>query len=86
MRTALQKKKTGEEFDITIFDGGETIHGHAQPKDFTPPNPNMITLVTDSNNEESVSDKHTFQIEDDIYEKIYLNLIFNTHPIKLSFR
>ena len=29
----------------------------------------MVTLVTDSKNEESVIDKHTFQIGDDIYEK-----------------
>ena len=29
----------------------------------------MVTLVTDSNNEESVSDKHTFQIGDDIYKE-----------------
>ena len=29
----------------------------------------MVTLVTDSNNEESVIDKYTFQVVDDIYEK-----------------
>ena len=29
----------------------------------------MVTLVTDSNNEESVSDKHTFQVGDDIYKE-----------------
>ena len=40
-----------------------------QPEDFTPPNPDMVMLVTDSNNEESVSDKHTFQVGDDIYEE-----------------
>ena len=29
----------------------------------------MVTLVIDSNNEDSVSDKHAFQVEDDIYEE-----------------
>ena len=29
----------------------------------------MVTLVTDLNNEESVSDKHTFHLGDDIYEE-----------------
>ena len=43
-----------------IFDEGETIHAHAQPGEFTPPHPDMVTLITDSNNEESVIDKHTF--------------------------
>ena len=62
-------EKPDEEFGITIFDEGETIHKHAEPEDFTPPNPNMVTLVTDSNNEESVNDKNTFQIGDDIYEE-----------------
>ena len=38
-----------------------------QPEDFTPQNPDMVTLVIDSNNEESVSDKHTFKVGDDIY-------------------
>ena len=40
-----------------------------QPEDFTPPNPDVVTLVTDSNNEESVSDKHTFQVGDDMYKE-----------------
>ena len=62
-------EKPGEEFSITIFDEGEAIHEHVQPKDFISPNPNMVALVIDSNNEESVSDKHTFQIGDDIYEE-----------------
>ena len=35
---------------------------HAQSENVTPPNPNMVTLVTDSNNKEPVSDKHTFQV------------------------
>ena len=43
----------------------------------------MITLVTDSNNEESISDKHTFRI-DDIYEedlpKPYIQ--YTPHQIK----
>ena len=59
-------EKPGEEYGITIFNEGETIHEHAKPEDFTPPHPNMVTLVTDSTNEESVSDKHTFQVGDDI--------------------
>ena len=62
-------EKPGKEYDITVFDEGETIHEHVQPEDFTPPNPDMVTLVTDCNNEESVSDKHTFQVGDDIYEE-----------------
>ena len=57
------QKKPGEEYCVTIFDEGETIQEHAQPEDFTPPNPDMITFVTDSNNEEPASDKHTFQVE-----------------------
>ena len=28
----------------------------------------MVTLITDSDNEESVIDKHTFQVGDDLYE------------------
>ena len=40
-----------------------------QPEDFTPPNLDMVTLVTDSNYEVSVSDKHTFQVRDDIYKE-----------------
>ena len=40
-----------------------------QPEDFTPPNPDMATLVIDSNKEESISDKHTFQVGDYIYEE-----------------
>ena len=62
-------EKPGGEYGITIFDEGETIQEHAQPEDFTPPNPYMVTLVTDSNNEESASDKHTFQVGDDMYEE-----------------
>ena len=62
-------EKPGEEYDITICEEGETIQEYVQPKDFTPPNPDMVTLVTDSNNEESVINKHTFQVGDDIYEK-----------------
>ena len=44
--------KPGEEYDVTIFNEGETIHEHVQPEDFTPQNPDMVTPVTDSNNEE----------------------------------
>ena len=32
-------EKPGEEYNIMIFDEGETIHGHAQPEDFTSPHP-----------------------------------------------
>ena len=53
-------RKPGEEYSITIFDEGETIHENAQPEDFTPPNPDMVTLVIASNKEESISEKHTF--------------------------
>ena len=56
------QEKPGEEYRIKIFDEDETIHEPVQPEDFTPPTPDMVTLVTDSNNEESVSDKHTFQV------------------------
>ena len=62
-------EKLGEEYSVVIFNDSETIHEHVQPEDFTSPNPNMVTLNTYSNNEESVSDKHTFQIGDDIYEE-----------------
>ena len=33
-----------------------------------PPNPDMVTLVTDSNSEDPARDKHTFQVGDDIYK------------------
>ena len=62
-------EKTGEEYGVTIFDEGEPIQEHAQPEDFTPSNPDMVTLVTDSNNEEPASDKHTFQVGHDIYKE-----------------
>ena len=64
----MPREKPGEEHGITIFDEGETIHEHAQPEDFTPPHPDVVTLITDSNSEESVIDKHTFQVGDDLYE------------------
>ena len=67
MRGAPQK--AGEEYSIMIFDEGEAIHEHVQPEDVTFPNPDMATLVINSSNEESVSDKHTFQVVDDIYEE-----------------
>ena len=71
-------EKASEEYGVTIFDEGESIQEHTQPEDFTHSNPDMVTLVTDSNNEESVSDKHTFQVEDYIYEED-LALIPNPH-------
>ena len=58
--------KPGEEFGIMIFDGGRTIHEQAQPEDFTPPHPDMVTLISDPYSEESVIDKHTFQVGDDL--------------------
>ena len=66
MKEALH---SGEEYGIMIFDEGETIHEHAQPEDFTPPNPDMVTFVIDFNKGESVSDRYTIQIGDDIYEE-----------------
>ena len=68
MREAPQEK-SGEEYSVTIFDEGETIHEHRYPEDFIPPHPDMVALVTDSNNEEPVSDKHKFQVGDDIHEE-----------------
>ena len=66
-----------------IFDEGETINEHAQPEDLTPPHPDMVTLITDFNSEESVIDKHTFQVGDDLYEedlpKPYIQ--YTTHHI-----
>ena len=40
-------EKPGEEYGITIFDEGETIYEHAQPENFTPPHPDVVTLITD---------------------------------------
>ena len=47
-----------------IFDEGETIHEHAWPEDFTPPHPDMATLISDPNHEESIIYKHIFQVKD----------------------
>ena len=60
--------KPDEEHGITIFDEGETIHKCVKSEDFTPPNPDMVTLFIDSN-KESISDKHTFQVGDYICEE-----------------
>ena len=49
-------EKPGEEYGVMIFNEGETIHEYVQPEDFTPPHPHIVTLITDSNNEESVID------------------------------
>ena len=54
-----------------IFDEVETIHEHVQPEDFTPSLPDMVILITDSNDEESVIDKHTFQVGDCLYEEVF---------------
>ena len=44
----------------------------------------MVTPATDSNNEESVSDKYTFQVGDDIYEEDLpkLHIQYTSHQIK----
>ena len=52
-----------------IFDEGETTHEHAEPEDFTLAHPDVEHFITDSNNEESVIDKHTIQVGDDLYEE-----------------
>ena len=52
-----------------LFDEGETIHGHWQLEDFTHPHPDMVTLISDPHSEESVNDKHTFQVRDYLYEE-----------------
>ena len=61
------QEKPGEEFGITIFDEGETNHEHTQPVNFTPPHPDEATLISDPNSEESVIDKHIFQVGDDLH-------------------
>ena len=78
------QKKIGEEYGISIFDEGETIHKNVQPEDFTPPDPDMVTLVTDSNNEESVSYKHTFQVGDNIYEEDLPKLHIQYTPYQIK--
>ena len=40
-------EKPGEEYGIITFDEGETIQEHAHPEEFTLPNPDMVTLVSD---------------------------------------
>ena len=62
-------RKTGKEFGITIFDEGEIIHEHAQPEDVTPPHPDVVTLISNPNHKESVIDKHTFKVGDDLCEE-----------------
>ena len=44
----------------------------------------MLTLITDSNKEESVIDKHTFQVGDDLYEEDLpkCHIQYTTHQIK----
>ena len=66
---SIPPEKPGEEFGITIFDEGETIHEHAQPEDFASPHPDVVTLISDPSIKESAIDKHTFQVGDDLYEK-----------------
>ena len=61
---------------------------NVQTEDFTLPTPDMVTLLTDSKNEESVSDKHTFEVGDDIYEEDLAlmpkpHIQYTPHQIKL---
>ena len=44
----------------------------------------MVTLVIDTSKEESISDKHTFQVGDDIYKEDLPNphVQYTTHQIK----
>ena len=67
MKRAPQKKP-GKEFSVTLFDEGEIIHEHAQPGDLTPSHLDMV-LISQPNHKESVIDKQTFQVWDDIYEE-----------------
>ena len=81
-------EKPGEEYSVTIFDEGETIQEHVQPEYVSTTNADMVTLVTNSNNEESVSDKHTFQVGGDIYEEDLAfipkpHIQYTPHQIKL---
>ena len=77
-------EKPGEEFGISIFDEGEIIHEHAWQEDFTPPHPDIITLISNPNHEESVTDKHTFQVGDDLYEEDLpkLHIQYTPHQFK----
>ena len=61
-------EKPGQECSTMIFDKGETIYKHMPPEDFISPHSDMLPVITDSSNEESVIDKHTFQVGD-LYEE-----------------
>ena len=52
------QEEPGEEFGIMIFNEREAIHEHAQPEDFRPPRLNVVTIISDPNNAESILDKH----------------------------
>ena len=54
------QEKPGEEFGVTIFDEGEIIYENVQPEEFTPPHPDIVSLISDPNHEKMVTDKHTF--------------------------
>ena len=69
MRRAPQKTMVKNTMELQYLMRVKSFQEHVQSEDFIPPIPDMVTLVTDSNNEESVIDKHTFQVGDDIYEK-----------------
>ena len=62
-------EKPGQEFGVTIVDVDEIIYEYVQPDDFTPSHPDVVTLISNPNHEEMVTDKHTFQVGDDLYEK-----------------
>ena len=48
MKRASQKK-TVEEFGVTIFDRVVIIYENAEPKDFTHPHPDVVSLISDPN-------------------------------------
>ena len=77
-------EKPGEECGIMIIWWGWNHPWTCTTRRLHTSHPDVVTLITDSNNEESVIDKHTFQVGDDLFEEDYLNLIFNTLPTKFS--
>ena len=39
---------------------------NAQPEDFTPQHPDVVSLISNPNHKKMVNDKHTFQVGDDL--------------------
>ena len=62
-------EKPGEEIGVTIFDEGEITYENAQPENFTPMHPEVASLISDPNHEKMVTDKHTFQVGNTLYEE-----------------